>query len=198
MSTQKSRVNYLAKIAILSALAYLVHFFEIPLWFAPPFYKIDFSEAIVLIGAFGLGPLAGVLIEALKIVLNLIFTGTQTAFVGEAANLVIGLSYVLPAAIIYKHNKSKRTAWTGMAIGIVSIVVVGALLNYFVLLPAYSYFYHMPMEALVGMGAAVNKAVTSAFTLVAFCTVPFNLLKSVLCTLVVGFLYKRVSPLLHR
>lgn len=198
MSTKKSKVNYLAKIAILSALAYLVHFFEIPLWFAPPFYKIDFSEAIVLIGAFGLGPLAGIIIEAVKIILNVIFTGTQTAFVGEAANLIIGLSYVLPAALIYKSHKTRKNAWIGMAAGIVSIVIIGALLNYFVLLPAYSYFYHMPMDALVGIGSAVNKAVNSAFTLVAFCTVPFNLLKSVLDTLIVGFVYKRVSPLLHR
>ena len=94
MSLKKSRVNTLAKIAILSALAYIIMFFEVPLWFAPSFYKIDFSEIIVLIGAFSLGPVAGVIIEALKILLNLLFTGTQTAFVGEIANFLIGIAFV--------------------------------------------------------------------------------------------------------
>ncbi len=198
MSLKKSRVNTLAKIAILSALAYIIMFFEVPLWFAPSFYKIDFSEIIVLIGAFALGPAAGVIIEALKILLNLLFTGTQTAFVGEIANFLIGISFVLPASLIYKHHKSKHNALIGMIWGTLCMTLVGALMNYYVLLPAYSYFFKMPLDALIAMGTAVNPLILNKWSLVLLATVPFNLLKAGIDSLVVMLVYKKVSPLLHR
>ena len=59
-------VNTIAKVSILGALAFLVMLFEIPLPFAPAFYKLGFDEVIVLIGGFALGPWAAVCIEALK------------------------------------------------------------------------------------------------------------------------------------
>ena len=195
---RNDKVRTLVKIAILGALAYVVMLFEIPLWFAPSFYQMDFSEAVVLIGGFALGPLAAASIEAMKIVLNLLFTGTKTAFVGEIANFLIGCALVMPASLIYRHHKSRKNALYGMLAGILCLTVTGALLNYFVLLPAYAYFFHMEMSALVAMGTAVNPAIDSAWKLVLLATVPFNLLKGVIDTAIVLLLYKRVSPLLHR
>ena len=94
--------------AMLSAISVILMLFEIPLWFAPSFYEIDFSEVPVLIGAFALGPLAGVVIELLKILLNLAINGTMTMFVGEFANFLIGIAFVVPAAIIYQRKKTKN------------------------------------------------------------------------------------------
>ena len=101
-------VQTIAKISILGALAFLVMMFEIPLPFAPEFYKLGFDEVIVLIGGFALGPWAAVCIEALKIALNLIIGGTITMGVGELTNFLIGLSFVLPATIIYQREKNKK------------------------------------------------------------------------------------------
>ena len=85
-----------------------------------------------------------------------------------------------------------------MSVGTVSITVVGALMNLFVLLPAYSALAGMPLDTLVGMGTAVNPAITNVATLVLFATVPFNLLKGLVSSVLVLLLYKRLSPLLHR
>ena len=63
-------LKYIVKIGILSAVAAVLMLFELPLWFAPPFYKLDFSEIPILIGSFALGPLAGVIMELLKNLLN--------------------------------------------------------------------------------------------------------------------------------
>lgn len=82
--------------------------FDIPLPFAPSFYKIDLSEVPVLIGAFAMGPLAGAAIELIKILLNLVMKGSTTAGVGEVANFLIGCAYVMPAAWIYKTQKTKK------------------------------------------------------------------------------------------
>lgn len=46
--------------------------FEIPLFFAPSFYKIDLSEIPVLIGTFAMGPVAGMFIELIKVVLHML------------------------------------------------------------------------------------------------------------------------------
>ena len=68
--TGKSKVGVrrMVQIAMLAAVAVILMAFEIPLPFAPAFYKIDFSEVPVLVGCFALGPTAGIVIELLKIV----------------------------------------------------------------------------------------------------------------------------------
>ncbi len=122
----------------------------------------------MLIGAFAMGPLAGAAIELIKILLNLVMKGSTTAGVGEVANFLIGCAYVMPAAWIYKTQKTKKNAMIGMAVGTVFLAAAGGLLNAFVLLPAYAAAFGMPMDALVGMGSAVNKAITSLPTFVLF------------------------------
>ena len=83
-------------------------YFELPLWFAPSFYELDFSEIPVMICAFAMGPVAGVAAELCKVLLKLVLKGTTTAFVGDFANFVVGCSLVLPASIVYYIRKSKR------------------------------------------------------------------------------------------
>ena len=189
-------ISMLTKISILSALAFVVMSFEFPLPIAPPFYKLDFSEVIVLIGGFALGPLAAILIESLKILLNILFTGTQTNFVGEIANLVIGLSFVLPAVWIYQRHKTFKTAIIGMVVGTITLTVIGSAMNYFILLPAYSFFYKLPLDVIVSMGAAINPTINSTLTFVILATAPFNLIKGILSSVIVTLVYKRVSPIL--
>ena len=194
----KTKTSTIVKIAILGTIAFVVMLVEFPLPFIPPFYKLDFSETVVLIGGFALGWLPAVCIEALKILLNIIFTGTMTAYVGETANFLIGLSFVLPAIVIYHRNKTRKTAVRGLIVGSVCLVVFGAFLNAVVLLPAYSYFYNMPMEALIGMGSALIPLIKDRFTFVLFATAPFNLIKAVLNSILTILVYKRISPILHR
>lgn len=190
-------LKYIAKIGVLSAVAAVLMLFELPLWFAPPFYKLDFSEIPILIGSFALGPLAGVIMELLKNLINLLLDGTTTAFVGEFANFVTGCAFVLPAALIYKHHKSLKTAILGMLTGTASLIFVGALMNYFILIPTFSKLYELPLEVIVAMGTKVNASITDLKTLVVFAVMPFNLLKAVACSAVTLLLYKRVSKILH-
>lgn len=194
---RKIDLKYIAKIGILSAVAAVLMLFELPLWFAPPFYKLDFSELPILIGSFALGPLAGVIMELLKNLLNLLMDGTTTAFVGEFANFVTGCAFILPAALIYKHKKSLKTALIGLAVGMASLVLVGALINYFVLIPTFSKLYELPLDSIVSMGTAVNASITDLKTLVVFAVMPFNIVKAIACSVLTLLLYKRVSKILH-
>lgn len=193
-----SSTHYIAYTAVFSCMAGVLMLLEIPLFFAPSFYKIDLSELPVLICTFYLGPMAGVTAELLKVLVKLLLKGTSTAFVGDFANFAVGCSFVLPASIVYHAKPGKRTALTGMLVGTLIMTVFGSAFNALYLLPKFAALFGLPIEVIVGMGTKINPAITSVWTLVLFAVVPFNLLKGVLVSLLTFLLYKRISPLLHR
>lgn len=185
-------------IGMLGAIAVVLMLFEIPLPFAPPFYEIDFSEVPVLIGCFALGPVAGVIIEFVKILLNLVINGSATAGVGELANFCIGCSFCIPAGIIYKRNKTKKSAIIGLVSGTLVMTFLGCFINAYIMLPTYAKAFHMPIDSLIEMGTKVNNSITNLFTFVMFAVVPFNLLKGVLVSIIVILIYKKISPIIKR
>ena len=193
-----SSTHYLTYTAIFASLAGVLMFLEIPLFFAPSFYKIDLSEIPILICTFYLGPVAGVAAELVKIMVKLLLKGTSTAFVGDFANFVVGCSFVLPASIIYHARPGKRSALVGMVAGTLVMTVFGSAFNAIYLLPKFAALYGMPMEAIIGMGTKINPRITSVGTLVLFAVVPFNLLKGVIDSALTFLLYKRISPILHK
>lgn len=190
--------RYVAFVAMFGAIAAVLMLFEIPLFFAPSFYKIDLSEIPVLMCSFYLGPVAGVICELLKIIVKLLLKGTSTMFVGDFANFVVGCTFVLPASIIYHVKKSKKSAIIGMASGTAVMTVFGSLFNAVYLLPKFATIFGMPLEAIIGMGTEVNRAINSVSTLVLFAVVPFNLLKGIVVSVATLFLYKRLEPIFFR
>jgi riboflavin transporter FmnP len=148
-----------------------------------------------MIGTFCYGPIAGIAIEFIKIAVKTVIKGTQTAFVGEFANFVIGCSLVVPAGIIYQWKKTKKSAIMGMALGTIITAIVGCFINAFVLLPTYATAFGMPVEAIVGMGTAINASVTDLATFAILLVAPFNIVKGVLVSIVTFLLYKRISSL---
>lgn len=188
----------LSYIAMFSALGGVLMLLEVPLFFAPPFYKLDLGELPVLMSAFYLGPVAGVVTEFLKVVIKLLLKGTTTAYVGDFANFVVGCSFILPAAIVYHHNKTRKTAILGMAAGTLCMTVFGSAFNALYLLPKFSVLFGLPLDQIVAMGAAVNGGIRSVWTLVLFAVVPFNILKGAVDSLLAYLLYKRVEHLLFR
>jgi riboflavin transporter FmnP len=190
---------WLVRVAMLSSVATILMLFEFPLPFiAPPFYEIDLSEVPVFIGAFAMGPLAGVVIEGVKILLNLIVNGTATAGVGEVANFVMGVVFVLPAALIYKRNKTKSIAVLGLITGTVVMTVSSCFINAYVMLPVYAGAFKMPIDVIVGMGTKIWPSVDTMFEFVLICVAPFNLLKGVIVSVITILIYKYVSPLLKK
>ena len=178
------------------ALSAVLMLFDFPIPFiAPSFYTLDLSEVPVLIGTFSLGPVAGAVIELVKILVKLVLKPTSTGFVGEFANVVMSCALILPAGFIYRFKKSKTGAVAGMAVGTVLMAVVGVVMNALVMIPFYSNF--MPIDTIIKAGAAVNPAVSSVWTLAIFCVGPFNLVKGALTSMITAVIYKRISVLIH-
>ena len=193
-TSEKTKVNKIVIMAMLSAIAVILMYFDFPIPFiAPGFYKIDFSEIPVLIGSFMLGPCAGVVIEAVKVILHFCMKGTTTAFVGDFANFILGCMYVVPAAIIYHTKKTRKMAIISLVTGGVILVIAGMLLNACYLLPKYSELYGLPMDVLISMGTKVNASITDIFSFVALAVAPFNIIKSLIDGVVTVILYKYLS-----
>ncbi len=178
--------------AMLAAIAAVLMFLDFPLPFLPSFYKIDFSELPVLIGAYAMGPVAGVIIEAFKILVKFLIKGTSTAGIGELANFLIGLAFILPASIPYYFKKTRKRALIGLVVGTVSCIIVGCLLNAFVLLPAYAAAFG-GMDAIIGSGAKKNSAITNLSTFLLFATAPLNLIKCTAVSIITVLIYKPLS-----
>lgn len=186
----------LVLMAMFSALATVLMLLEFPIpVIAPSFYEIDLSEIPILIGSFIMGPVAGVIMEAVKILLKLLIKGTTTAYVGDLANFCIGCCLVVPASIIYKYKKCKKNAIVGMAVGTVIMAIVGVVFNYFVLIPFYVKV-GMPLDDIIHAGASINPLIKNTFSFVLICVAPFNIIKGVIDGLITALIYKRISLLI--
>ena len=177
MDNKKRDLSKYVKIALLGAMAIVLMMFEFPMIPAFPWLMVDISEVPVLMGAFAFGPLAGVLIELIKILLNLVFTGTMTGFVGELANFIIGASFILPAAYIYHRNKSKKSAIIGMIVGVVCVNIFAIIANVYLLLPAY--------------GMNMTGSALTSYIFVGL--IPTNTVKAVAASIITFIAYKKVS-----
>jgi len=187
-------VKNMAKISILSVIAFILMQIELPLPIFPSFLKVDLSDLPALIGGFALGPAVGILIELFKNLMHL--ARTSTSGVGELANFLVGIALVVPASMIYFRNKTKKNAIIGLLVGTIIMGIVGGLFNYFVLLPFYANVMKFPMDAIVSMGTIVNKNIVDVKTLIFYAIIPFNAFKGVVISVFTLLVYKRISRLL--
>lgn len=194
---RNKKLNKSIKITLLSVIAYLIMYIELPIPFFPEFLKIDVSDIPALIGAFAFGPVEGVIIQLVKNILHGVFA-TKTAFVGELANFLVGSVIVITAGVIYKNSKSKKSAFMGLVLGSVAMSIAAGIFNYYLFLPLYQKVLNVPIEAFVAMGTKVNPMIKDLWTFILWSIVPFNLIKGIFVSVVTLGIYKSVSPMLHK
>lgn len=186
--------QYITRIGVMTALAVILFFvLEIPVFGS--IYKLDFSNVPVLLASFSMGPVAGVITLALKVFIHLIIKGFgSTAGIGDLADFVCGLALILPASVIYTLRKNRANALMGMVIGTVAMGIAGVLMNWLVLFPFYMEAFHMD---LVKIASSLKIGSTDMTGILFTATLPFNLLKGALISLIVFLIYKPLSSVLH-
>ena len=185
-------VRMLTMTAVLSAIAFVLAFFEFPVPLSPTFARMDLSDLPALIGAFAYGPVSGILIEFVKNALQLLTS--STGGIGELANFIMGSSFVVTAGLIYKFHKTKKTAMLACLIASIVMGVGAAIVNYFILLPIFEVF--MPLDQLIASFGEFIPFIKTKLDVVLFNAFPFNLLKGIGISIVTMLLYKRLSPIL--
>lgn len=176
---KNNKTNKIVKIGVFAAVASVLMCIEFPFPLFPTFLKFDFGDVPALIGTFALGPIAGVVIELVKNIVKVLLKGTITVGIGEIANFGITAVWVFVAGIIYKRNKSKKTAMIALVTSTIVMSVFGALFNYLVLLPMYQTAFHMQLGNLAVYAATI--------------IFPFNMIKGAVVSLATLLLYKKVS-----
>lgn len=178
--------------AMLSAIATILMYFNFSVPFMPEFIKFDIAELPALLASFALGPQYGVIVCLIKNLFHLL--STSTAGVGELSNFVLGVLFVLPAGLIYRIGKSRKSALIGAATGAVLMALGSLPLNYFVTYPFYMNL--MPIEAIVSMYQAIIPSVDGLLACLLVFNVPFTLLKGIVSTVITFVIYKPLSPII--
>ena len=180
---RKSKVKVTVSIAMLSSIAYVLMLLNFPIPPFPSFLKIDFSDIPALIGALIFGPMAGLLIELLKNLLDYMMTGSETGIpVGHFANFVSGIIFILPTYYIYNKLKTKKGMTVGLITGTILMATIMSILNYFILLPAYTFFLNWPEMS----GSEIRQYIVAGI-------IPFNIVKGIAMSLVFMFLFTKMS-----
>lgn len=186
----------LIKIAFLSTIAAILMQWGIKLpAIFPSFLEIDFSEMPALIAILTVHPLAGIVVVILKNVLKILLFGSNSGYVGELANLLISIGYILPLTFIIRKGKDMKTVMTGIIAGIAGLALMGGVVNYFITIPLYAKIF-MPMETIIEMGQVIIPAVKDKFTLVLFSITPFNIIKGIIVAMASGAFLKAIQPAL--
>ena len=191
-TTKVVNVRYLTVTAMLSAVAYILMFLDFSVPFMPGFIKMDLSELPALIGSFSMGPLCGVMICLVKNVLHLFIT--TTGGVGELSNFILGVAFVLPAGLIYKHKKTRKTALAGSLLGAVIMAVFSVVSNYFLVYPVYYNF--MPEDRILAAYQLILPSMKSILQCLICFNMPFTFVKGLFSVVITFLVYKHISPIL--
>ena len=193
MRQSSSKVRKMVLTAILGGLSGVVMLMKFPLPFMPPFMEFEFAGVLEMIGGFALGPVAASFIILIKLIVKLVFVGSTSMLVGEFQNFLVSVAFILPAAIVYRKFKTKKSALSGMATGTILSTIVAVTTNVFFIIPFYLKLMGIKMETLIAMTKAVSPLMDDPIGLVIWGIIPFNLIKNVVISAIVYIVYKKIS-----
>ena len=187
------KTRLIAGCGVLIAVAVILQYIEFSIPVVPAFLKLDFSDLPEIIGAFAYGPLAGCAITIIK---NLIHMAvSQSGFVGELSNAILGCVFCLVAGAYYKSHKSKKGAIIGGILGAVAMALFSVPSNYFIIYPMYYNIMGLPQPVILGM-YQVLLPVKNIFEALLVFNLPFTLVKGLIDVFFCTLVYKRISILL--
>ncbi len=165
----------LVTMALMCAISALFAFIQIPILPAAPFLTYDPSLMPAMVCGFAFGPSAGFIVGSIAAVIHGLILGE---WVGSLMNICATLFYVVPAALIYKKMHTLKGAITGLLVGVVLATVGSVITN----LTIGVVFWYGSVDVIA--------------PLLLPAVVPFNLIKTVLNSLLTLIVYKAISNLI--
>lgn len=193
MKAGKWSIQKLIYTAMLAAVAGVLMSLEFSVPMMPPFYKVDFSDVPSVIAVFLMGPVSGICVEVIKLLIKLITVGTNTMYVGELANLIAAFLFVWPLWFLYqKLGANRKAAVEALLISIVIRTACACFINANITLPLYAKAMSLPLDEVIRMVASVNPAIKDLNGFIILATIPFNVLKVGLNYIVGQLLFVRL------
>lgn len=187
------KITITAFLAALSSILYYFVKFPMALFIPiiPPFLEINFSMIPVLLGGYMVGPVYGFIIALIRCLVKL--PASSTAFVGEIADLLIGVVAVLLTSIIYKKYKTKKGAFISLTCGCLGWIIASLFVNAFILIPTYiNLYFNGSVDGLVGLLSAIPGITRENYLMkyILFGALPFNTILSLVVCIVTFIVYK--------
>ncbi|MDE7399992.1 MAG: ECF transporter S component [Oscillospiraceae bacterium] len=193
-TTKKVDVRRLVFTALMGALSVvLAELLKFKTPFMPGFITFDFSDVPAMLASLTMGPVSGVAVCLIKNVFGC-FT-TSTGCVGELSNFILSAALVLPAGIITHKSEKISRAVIGCLSGAVIMALISIVSNYFLVFPAYSAAYHMPMDVIVGLFQEILPSVNSLLDCLLIFNMPFTFVKGLCAAIISILLYKKLRPI---
>ena len=193
MKTGKWSIQKLIYTAMLAAVAGVLMSLEFSVPMMPPFYKVDFSDVPSVIAVFLMGPVSGICVEVIKLLIKLSTVGTNTMYVGELANLIAAFLFVWPLWFLYqKLGANRKAAVEALLLSIVIRTACACFINANITLPLYAKAMSLPLDEVIRMVASVNPAIKDLNGFIILATIPFNVLKVGLNYIVGQLLFVRL------
>ena len=193
MKTGKWSIQKMIYTAMLAAVAGVLMSLEFSVPMMPPFYKVDFSDVPSVIAVFLMGPVSGICVEVIKLLIKLITVGTNTMYVGELANLIAAFLFVWPLWFLYqKLGANRKAAVEALLLSIVIRTACACFINANITLPLYAKAMSLPLDEVIRMVASVNPAIKDLNGFIILATIPFNVLKVGLNYIVGQLLFVRL------
>lgn len=197
LSSKKYSLRYLALVGVLAGLTYLLY---LPILRIPVilFLEINLSEIVMFIGGFSLGPIAALFLGVFRFLFSLPFT--TTGGIGEFADLIYSLAFVLPGAWLYQRSRTKQTAMIGFVIGFVLQITITSLFNALWITDLYlELFLNITPEAFLAyVQTAIPQVTNPYWSLVLWMYLPFNTFKNIIVIFLTLISYKRMHRLIKR
>ena len=196
MNKRRRVINYITQTAIFGGLAAILYCvpglqFQLP-FVAPGFMSVHLDEIPILISSFAYGPLLGVFEIILKTLIKLPMTSSLC--VGELGDMLYSMALIIPAALIYKKNRTFKGAIIGLSVGVIANLFMTSIVNLYTIFQLYKLVYGFEDGYIAGAFDAIfNWNLTSDFDpRVAILLLPFNLIKN---AIVVGVTFIAYKPL---
>ncbi|MBL5768305.1 ECF transporter S component [Heyndrickxia sporothermodurans] len=182
---RKLRLKEFVGVAMLSSVAYVLMFIKFPVLPVYSYLTVDFSDIPALIAALIFGPIGAIIVEVIKNLLDYLTHISDVGIpIGNVANLIAGLLFVLPTYFVYNRMKTKIGMTFALIIGTIIMAVLMSVLNYIIILPAYLALLH------IDVGNVKDYIVAGIL--------PFNLIKGALVTIIFMLIFAKMQKWINK
>ena len=194
--TKKADVKKITMIAMLTAIGVVLQYLEISIPLVPSFIKLDFADLPELVGAFVCGPVSGVLICLMRNVIHMLVS--QSGFIGELSNFILGAVFALIAGIIYKKMPNFKGVIIGGVVGAIVMGIISLPSNYFLIYPLYYNVMGFPEPAILEMYQLIRPSTKNIAEALLVFNVPFTIVKALICVAMSIAIYKPLHGFLSK
>lgn len=171
-ATSSARIRRLTLMGLLTAISIvLILFVQLPIFPAASYLKYDMADVPILLGAFLLGPAAGLEILLVVCAIQGFFLGGD-GVIGFMMHFFSSGALVLVASLLYKKRQDTKGMILGLVLGSLAMTALMVPLN----LIFTVHFYGVPQEVVVAGLIPI--------------TIPFNLIKAGLNSVIMFLVYK--------